>query len=334
MSNESSPSSFQLVQSGGTSSFNIVNSAGSTRKNIPISSSATSHLSQGAQLAGLVLATPLHTTAQHRARGDLSGQKAATNTIAKILIKTCAARSSKVKDVKIFTLRNMNQSSLSSIDKLRNEIRAQLKNDVYQNKHFDIGYLQGSTVVNIRNQEDLSEIWTCLQKGSNVTLWCDGLSKSTSSSACKRARAVESSESEGEVEFHRRSKKKRSDTKDDKVGQNIKELKQKHGEATYTPMQYRIWAEMIVGGIYVSSDNPPSSTMFIRAGGGTAKKTSQSSNTVMSRAGCSPAKVIENRSKCYKQLSELKALLDSDVLSPLEYEEQKSTVMATLKNLG
>ena len=72
---------------------------------------------------------------------------------------------------------------------------------------------------------------------------------------------------------------------------------------------------MIVGGIYVSSDNPPSSTMFIRAGGGSAKKTSQSSNTVMSRAGWSLVEVIENQNKCFKQLSELKALLDSEVLS-------------------
>ena len=36
-----------------------------------------------------------------------------------------------------------------------------------------MGYLQNNTVVSIRNKEDLSEIWTSLQKGANI-MWCDG----------------------------------------------------------------------------------------------------------------------------------------------------------------
>ena len=86
-----------------------------------------------------------------------------------------------------------------------------------------------------------------MEKGSNVTLWCNGLSVSASSSGGKRARAVELSESEREVEFCRRFKKKGSDTNDDKVGQNNNELKQKPCKAAYTPMQYLIWGEMSVG---------------------------------------------------------------------------------------
>ena len=37
-------------------------------------------------------------------------------------------------------------------------------------------------------------------------------------------------------------------------------------------MQLRIWAEMTVSGMHSSVEDPPSTTMFERAGGGTAYK--------------------------------------------------------------
>ena len=47
----------------------------------------------------------------------------------------------------------------------------------------------------------------------------------------------------------------------------------------------------------------------------------------------SPAKVIENRSRCYKQLGEIKTLHESGVLSALEYKSEREAIMSTLKNL-
>ena len=35
--------------------------------------------------------------------------------------------------------------------------------------------------------------------------------------------------------------------------------------AHYTPMQYRIWAEMQSGGLHDSMTTPPSTSMFVRA---------------------------------------------------------------------
>ena len=88
-------------------------------------------------------------------------------------------------------------------------------------------------------------------------------------------------------------------------------------------MQYCIWGEMLVVGLYESITDPPTS-MFPRAGGGSAsiKKNNSSSNDVAKAITqiasalapsvgthqrianvCSPAKIIENRSRCYKQLS-------------------------------
>ena len=38
--------------------------------------------------------------------------------------------------------------------------------------------MNGNSVISIRNQEDLSEIWVDLCKGKKVMLWCDGLTRS------------------------------------------------------------------------------------------------------------------------------------------------------------
>ena len=117
----------------------------------------------------------------------------------------------------------------------------------------------------------------------------------------------------------------------------IEDLNAAHKEK-YTPMQYRIWAEMKSGGLHDSMTTPPATSMFVRAGGTTPKKAAsvsdpmsqaicqlasaltpnQSSTSVAGRVGDSPAKVIENRSKCYRQLAELKNLVESCLLSEEE----------------
>ena len=41
---------------------------------------------------------------------------------------------------------------------------------------FDIGFVNGSSMIRIRNKEDLSDVWSALRKpGNKMTLWCDGL---------------------------------------------------------------------------------------------------------------------------------------------------------------
>ena len=53
----------------------------------------------------------------------------------------------------------------------------------------------------------------------------------------------------------------------------MNELKELH-EQEYTPMQYQIWGEMIIGGLY-SSKTDANSSMFSRAGGKEPKKKSE-----------------------------------------------------------
>lgn len=64
---------------------------------------------------------------------------------------------------------------------------------------------------------------------------------------------------------------------------------------------------MIIGGVHTDISHAPTTTMFVRAGGGVKKKDDHS-------ATVSPAKAIDSRSKCYKQLSDLKNLLESGIL--------------------
>ena len=49
--------------------------------------------------------------------------------------------------------------------------------------------------------------------------------------------------------------------------------------------------------------------------------------------GTSPAKVIESRSKLYKQLGELQNLESSGVLTDEEYKSEKESIMNLLQQL-
>ena len=58
--------------------------------------------------------------------------------------------------------------------------------------NFDVGYLQGSTVVNIRSSKDLNEVWKDIRRGKNIVLWCDGLKEMTSKTQKRKHQADDS----------------------------------------------------------------------------------------------------------------------------------------------
>lgn len=90
----------------------------------------------------------------------------------KIFLK--AVGNSNAKDVKTFTVRNVDTSTVQSVSDLKKVIRNTLHDDI-TTKDFDVGYIQGSAVVRIRSKDDLSEMWSELKSKSNVSMWCDGL---------------------------------------------------------------------------------------------------------------------------------------------------------------
>jgi hypothetical protein len=110
-------------------------------------------------------------------------------------------------------------------------------------------------------------------------------------------------------------------------------------------MQYRIWAEMLVGGVYKHYDTPPTSTMFKRSGGdfttGRKKENVTKPSTPVACAvtpsrsgnGSSPSRTIDGRSKCYRQLTELKNLRDTGVLMDDEFDAERKAILDTLEHL-
>lgn len=228
----------------------------------------------------------------------------------------------KKQDTKIFILCNIEPNSVNSVGKLKDIIKFQLSDETVCK--FDVGYLQGSNAVLFRSKEDITDIWSKIRKGENVTLWCNGLKQPRS----KRQTSTADSEDEEIEETLHVKKRSKTNDKEEKVESVIKDLRGKHS-SSYTPMQYRIWVEMMIGGLHSSSDDPPTTSMFGRAGG--MKKAVAVSNT--SHANNSPLKNTDSRTKCYKQLSDLKSLLENGILSSDEYQAEKDIIISMLKKL-
>ena len=189
--------------------------------------------------------------------------------ISKLLLKAFCV--STKKDSKTFTLRNVNTAAIGSCEQLKCEIRSQLCGDIVQ--EFDVGYLQGSTLISIRTPHDLSEIWNDANKGNKVILWCDGLKEVAQgtikpSTSRRRKHCVDSDDDDSSDEMEASSGKKKhgkkrksvQETREEKVEETVNTLKEKHGK-TFTQMQYHIWGEMVGGGLHSSLDDPRNTSM-------------------------------------------------------------------------
>ena len=127
--------------------------------------------------AGRVLITPLrYAPLPVAVPGDtLPHVLSRLNNITKIMLK--AVSKDKKGAFKMFQLRNINPREVVSNSTLVTLIRSQLEDDIIED-HFDVGYISGANVVSIRNKDGLAEVWGNVNKGVNVTLWCDGLKMS------------------------------------------------------------------------------------------------------------------------------------------------------------
>ena len=285
---------------------------------------------------------PASTPGEVQARGRDQSRNH-ESIISKLLVK--AVCKSTKQAPKTFTLRNVDIANTTSQGQLKKVIKEQLREDLV--KEFDVGYYQSSTVVSIRSSQDLAEVWNDLKAGKKVVLWCDGLKGEEGGKSKKRKQNdLDSEESdEEETDYQRRpsNKKCKYKLKDSKLEKIVANLKQEHG-TTFTALQYRIWAELIDGDL-TSSTKPPENSMFTRAGrgGGTTQKKSEVAEAlseVAKQISCTfntPSsqsnRSIEDRSKCYKQLSELNDLKLAGVLTEDEYTAEKGAIMEALKKL-
>ena len=202
-------------------------------------------------------------------------------------------------------------------------------------------------------------MWSSVLKGKNITLWCDGLRKEGQSGAAAKKRpnkSVQEESDDDEDSGGDKEEEKEEIRREEQVEDTMEQLQSMHIKK-YTQMQYRVWSEMYVGGIIHSSLNkPPTTTMFLRAGGmAPSKKKSdpvsealthlasaitvgpglaRSGPSSANQAKNSPAKTIEKRSRCCRQLGEIKSLHESGLFSEMEYQSEREAIMATLKNLS
>ena len=133
-----------------------------------------------------------------------------------------------------------------------------------------------------------------------------------------------------------------------------------HG-SKFTVLQLHIWTEMIASGLHTSTEELPyGNSMFQRAGGdsynkkipdsGVAQALAEAASAITSvltglgkavpppghgatNNRCSPARLIDSRSKLYKQLSELQNSKSMGILNDAEYAIEKETTMDLLKQL-
>ena len=102
--------------------------------------------------------------------------------------------------------------------------------------------------------------------------WCDGLKATTGAATSNQKRQQAAPSDSDKVDSgDEDSPPSRKKAKEDRVQKIVDELKKQHGEK-YTMMQFRIWSEIVNGGMHKSMTEPQSSTMFNRAGGAANKK--------------------------------------------------------------
>ena len=150
----------------------------------------------------------------------------------------------KKKECEVYVLREITKSVLltpqSLIEELQRQFGPQLVPTTY---NFPVGYMKGSTKISIRTPADVADIWTHLNRGDQIVLWCEGVRRKTSHSA-----ELSDSESDEETSKKRKRSKKRKlsalDEKNNRVEDIVCTLREKNGDH-YTTIQYRLWAEMV-----------------------------------------------------------------------------------------
>ena len=210
-------------------------------------------------------ATATQVEPRHSSASFLQQSGVATKLNKVFLKASCKGK----KDVKKFTLRNVDPSLITSSGNLKELIKANLHDDI-KSRDFDVGYMIGNEVIRVHTEEDLREMWGDLRKSSSTTLWCDGLideesgkaSKSSNSSR-KRKHVASDDESDGEPSRITKTQKRKKTETDAKVQEVVDSLKSKHG-TKYTVFQLRIWAELISSGLHVSTDEPPCNNSMFR----------------------------------------------------------------------
>ena len=176
-----------------------------------------------------------------------------------------------------------------------------------------------------------------------MCLWCDGHEEESNPRKRKR-------DSSPPPPSKRAAKER-------EVEDIVKELKDLHQDTIekYSDPQYRLWARMITNGTHSSKETPPQVPMITgitpsRSARKTLEDTVVSTVSAVVKAmaspqknfslsqesgmGLSPSKAVDIRGKCFAQLSSLKKLFEDAVITEDELQEQKSSILKTLRKFS
>ena len=230
---------------------------------------------------------------------------------------------------------------------------------------FALGYYhrgRGNSKLYLVTEDDMQTMYEQYSDAQEIPLWCDGIGETTesnpnSSDAC--------SSQNSSTEPAKKRPRKESTTQGSKraaiqeeVDEIYEQLRDKHTNR-FTPIQLKLWANMLHVGTHKDYDLPPDVPMF----GGGKKKTEKRSEVIdalsgiaegITRAirspvpatvapvtstsnpptdvGISPGKQVHLRSQLIGQIKQLHELLEVGAIT-IEFQAQKLPVLDKLQKL-
>ena len=234
-------------------------------------------------------------------------------------------------------------TKFESVHKMKQTLIAEFEDKLPPLSELKCGYLEKRTNAKrwIENDKDLDAMYKTFKDNREITLWCEGpTSEEHGTKRGKKRKADESRDS---------GSSKRS-SREESIDEIVQSLREKHGE-DYSAPQYRMWARMKLNGQHASLDHPPPYPLF---NGGTTKssKRGESLSDALTSAATAVAGILKGNepsstsgtmspgkrarvSGLYlEQLERLKTLQQSGVLTPEEFEEQKSFALNNIRELN
>ena len=241
-------------------------------------------------------------------------------------------KNSVVRDIRKF------QGVFSSVIDLKVKLMEEFEELMPPTTLFSVGYFESrqSGKKWLVTQEDLVAMYNAMNRNgkTELCLWCDGRSKENTKKRKNDSTPPPSKRALKEKEI--------DDLAAELVEMNSDEL-------DLSDPQYRLWARMIVCGNHSSRKQPPRVPLItgITPTRPSRKSLEETVATAVVKAmespkksadshspGISPGKIVDIRGKCFTQLANLKHLYEDSVISEDELQEQKSSILKTLKKFN
>ena len=249
------------------------------------------------------------------------------------------------KEYRTVNLRGLCKETIDAPDMLKTAISKQC--DGLNSENMDVLYFVQSKKVWINNRLDINDVWSIVDKGEKVTLWCLDTTACESQKRKRDELAKEESQPKKRISSYRGTST--SEERRSKAKENEEKLKELHKDK-WTVFQYKLWAEALAYGTHTTFEEPPSASMF----GRDQKRTSNNDAVVSGvmtamnslcqalipkekpdgQPMSSPMKKAQLRGMYIKQLNELRQLHDCQILSKEEYEEQRADLVKLMRELN